>query len=329
MSDRNKNQSSYLIIGGGITGLIIATILQQNGIKVIVLDKGRGIGGRLATRKFQEGVFDYGAQYFTVKNPQFQKWVNEWLEAGIITQWCQNFAPEDDPKPRYRGVISNRSIAKFLAQDLEVHTNKKVTKIKYDNQWLITTETGEQFSADTLIMTPPVPQTLTLLDDSKIEIPSDIKTSLEQITYYQCIALLALLSKPSNISAPGGITLENNDYLIWLADNYQKGISPTYGVTLHATPQFSATYWDRDDKTVADLLLNAASQWLNNSVIDYQVHRWRYSLPCTFYPQPYCALPNLPLIMAGDAFVSPKIEGAVLSGIATTEYLLKKNSVII
>jgi renalase len=237
MRDRKKNQSSCLIIGGGITGLIIATILQRNGIKVIVLDKGRGIGGRLATRKFQEGVFDYGAQYFTVKNPKFQKWVNEWLEAGIITQWCQKFAPEDDPKPRYRGVVSNRSIAKFLAQDLEVHTNKKVIKIKYDNQWLITTETGEQFLADTLIMTPPVPQSLTLLNDSKIEIPSDIKTSLEQITYYQCIAVLALLAKPSYISVPGGIALEDSDFLVWLADNYQKGISPTYGVTLHATIQ--------------------------------------------------------------------------------------------
>lgn len=46
-----ENSSECIIVGGGISGLIIATLLQRRGMKVTVLDKGRGIGGRLATRR--------------------------------------------------------------------------------------------------------------------------------------------------------------------------------------------------------------------------------------------------------------------------------------
>jgi renalase len=322
MSQTNLQISSCLIVGGGITGLITATILQRNNMKVTVLDKGRGIGGRLATRKIKDGVFDYGAQYFSVKNTQFQQWVDEWLQAGIITEWNQGFTSEANNKTRYRGVVSNRSIAKYLAQNLTVYTNTKVTHLNYDNnQWLVTTETNNNFSGEMLIMTPPVPQTLDLLDNSKITIANDLKTTLEQITYYQCIAVLTLLSKPSNIPSPGRISLDKEP-LIWIADNYQKGISPHYAVTLHATPKFSETYWESDNETIANLLFDAASNWLSDSVREYQVHRWRYSLPSTFYHQPYCALTELPLVIAGDAFVAPNIEGAVLSGIAAANYVL-------
>lgn len=326
MIHSNQKISSCLVIGGGISGLIIATILQRNNIKVIVLDKGRGIGGRLATRRIKEGVFDYGAQYFSVQNSQFQKWVDEWIKAGIVTQWCQKFTSEDNPKPRYRGIVNNRNIAKYLAQDLDVHTSTKVTKLNYQNsQWLIETETDKQFSGKILVMTPPVPQTLALLDNSNISIPSAIKTALEQISYYKCIAVLALLSKPSTISSPGGIQLDGEP-LVWIADNYQKGISPSYAVTLHAAPQFSETHYLNNDETIAKLLFDAASDWLNDSVIEYQIHRWRYSLVRTFYHQPYCALPQLPLVIAGDAFVAPKIEGAVMSAIAAADYILNTDN---
>lgn len=317
-----SDRKTCLVIGGGISGLIVATILQRNNIKVTVLDKGRGIGGRLATRRIQDGVFDYGAQYFSVSNPQFQKWVDEWIEAGIVTQWCEKFASEDNPKPRYRGVISNRDIAKYLARDLDAYTSTKVTELNYHHsQWWVKTEAGDRFSGDLLVMTSPVPQTLTLLDSSNIAIPSAIKTALEQITYYKCIAALALLSQPSTIPSPGGIQLDNEP-LVWIGDNYQKGISPNYAVTLHATPQFSEIHYSCDDETIAKLLFDAASDWLNDSVIEYQIHRWRYSLVRTFYHQPYCALPQLSLVIAGDAFVAPKIEGAVTSAIAASNYIL-------
>ncbi len=319
-SDRSITNSDCIVIGGGISGLITANILHQKGLQVTVLDKGKGIGGRLATRRISQeesikGVFDYGTQYFTVENPQFQVWVDDWLEHNVIKEWCQGFR-EADGKPRYCGVNGTREIAKYVAKDLDVQTNTKVVEMSYDKKWLVETENKQHYQADVLVMTPPVPQSLDLLDASLIVLPLDIRFSLEKIVYHRCIAILVLLEKPSNIPAPGGILVEDNS-LVWLADNYQKGISPEgYAVTLHATPNFSDYYWDSDDAEIAYKLLTSAADYLDSPVIKYQVHRWRYSLPKTFYHEPCLALSEFPLIMAGDAFVAPNIEGAVLSGIA-------------
>lgn len=335
-SDRQSESVSCIIVGGGITGLITATILQRRGINVTVLDKGKGIGGRLATRRIShessiEGVFDYGAQYFSVSNPQFQIWVDDWLNQGVIKEWCQGFPKGNrsaygvsDGKPRYCGVGGTRNIVQYLAQGLDVHTNAKVVDIGYDSQWLVKTEDAHQYLGDMLLLTLPVPQALDLLDASLMVLPLDERFALENITYHRCIAVLALLEKPSNIPAPGGIALEDN-YVSWLADNHQKGISPDgYAVTLHASTSFSDDYWESDDDEIAYKLLSAAADYLDSSVIKYRVHRWRYSLPKTFHVEPYLALSEIPLIMAGDGFVAPNIEGAVLSGIAAGELIGKR-----
>jgi hypothetical protein len=327
-SDRQIINSDCIVIGGGITGLTIANILQRTRIKVTVLDKGKHIGGRLATRRVSheesiEGVFDYGTQYFSVNSPQFQVWVDDWLKNNVIKEWCRGFGQADD-KPRYCGINGTRGIAKYLAKDLDVRTQTKAIKLSYEKKWLVETESDLQYQGHMLVMTPPVPQSLSLLDSSLIPLPLEVRFSLEQIEYHRCLAVLALLEKPSNIPPPGGISLEHNS-LVWLGDNHQKGISPEgYAVTLHATPKFSDEYWDSDDAEIAYKLFTAAADYLDSHVIKYQVHRWRYSLPKTFYNEPCLALLELPLVMAGDAFVAPTIEGAVISGMAAGKSIVQR-----
>ena len=51
------------VIGSGIAGLACARRLSDAGYAPILFDKGRGIGGRLATRRTPDGrQFDHGAQ---------------------------------------------------------------------------------------------------------------------------------------------------------------------------------------------------------------------------------------------------------------------------
>lgn len=327
-SDRSIINSDCIVIGGDITGLIIANILQRRGIEVTVLSENKKVGGRLATCCISQGesiagVFDYGTQYFSVNSPEFQVWIDDWLEHDVIKQWGQGFG-EADGKPCYCGIDGNYGISQYLAKNLAVYTDTVVAEVSYQKKWLVTTRGDRQYRGDMLVMTSPVPQSLSLLDASLVALPLEIRFSLEQIEYDSCIAVLVLLEKPSNIRAPGGIALENNP-LAWLADNHQKGISPQgYAVTLLATPEFSDEYWDSDEAEIAYKLMSAAADYLNSPVTKYQVHRWRYSSPKTFYDEPCLKLLELPLVMAGDAFVAPTIEGAVISGMAAAKFISQR-----
>ena len=63
--------------------------------------------------------------------------------------------------------------------------------------------------------------------------------------------------------------------------------------------------------------------WLSGSILDWQVHKWRYSQPVHSYPERYLQVPGwLPLYFSGDAFGGPRVEGAVLSGLAAAEDMI-------
>ncbi len=52
------------VVGAGMAGLSAARALAEAGRQVVVVDKGRGFGGRMATRRLGTAVFYNGAQYF-------------------------------------------------------------------------------------------------------------------------------------------------------------------------------------------------------------------------------------------------------------------------
>ena len=336
--DEILNQPSCLVIGGGISGLIASRILQRQGIKVTVLDKGRGIGGRLATRRvsspdYGKGIFDYGLQHFQVTDPKFQEIVDTWIKVGLVEPWSDGFYNSEgnfqkSDKAFYRGIESNRSIAKYLAKDLNVLTQQRIVKLQWHNhQWVVNSQQGDSFSGNNLLITSPIPQSLDLLDNSNLEIPPDIRNNLEKVIYNRCIAVLAFLDKPSQIPEPGGLWLDG-EYLTWIASNHKKGISPeAYAVTLHGNAEFSLANWEVDRDMVAQKMIDVAQPWLGTKVVSYQVHGWKFSQPSTSYGKPYAVIKEPGnLIFAGDAFSSQRnVEGAVLSGIAAAEYIIQNS----
>ena len=66
-----------VVIGAGIAGILAAKQIQQYNLNVFILEKSRGVGGRMATRRFNGGIFDHGAQFFTVREPEFDPVVQD------------------------------------------------------------------------------------------------------------------------------------------------------------------------------------------------------------------------------------------------------------
>ena len=68
----SSNRSNVCIIGAGIGGLSIASLLVMKGIKVTVFEKSDKVGGRTASMMFRNHLLDNG---FHIKNLQFMKYL--------------------------------------------------------------------------------------------------------------------------------------------------------------------------------------------------------------------------------------------------------------
>ncbi|MFN8349341.1 MAG: FAD-dependent oxidoreductase [Spirosomataceae bacterium] len=295
-----------IIIGAGMAGLSAARIFIQKGHDVLLLDKGRGVGGRMSTRTIQQAKADHGAQYFSVKSPEFKALISELSAEGIAQEWTL----AQRRNTRYIGTKGMSSIPKKLAENLTVKTNGKVTAI---NNRTVLTESGHSYEFDNLLITVPMPQVIELLANSKIIPTAHDQAVFNSIEYTPCIAVMAVLKQPTLIPG-GGIILENQP-VAWIADNFQKGISPVPTVTLHAAADYSQKYLEDDLQKVAQDMLASVSQYIfTENILSVQVHRWRYSLAEKRCELAFYQLENRPVFLAGDGFGIGNVEGAFLSG---------------
>ena len=309
-----------VVVGAGVAGLMAAQSLVKNGHDVVVVDKGRSPGGRLATRRIDNATLDHGAQFFTVRESLFESHVAEWIASGVVTEWCRGFGSttqNNDGFPRYRGARGMTDIAKHLAQGLDVRCNTLAFSIARGatSKWQLKIDDGSVLDADAIIVTCPLPQAYALLVTASIELPE----SMLRTEYDRTICLLAVLNQSSAVANPGG--LQNPDETFsFIADNAIKGISSAVALTMHANPQFSLEHWDTSTDDVQHLLLERATPWIGDATVSTsEIKKWRLATPLTIWPERYWT--NDMIVLAGYAFGGPKIEGAALSGLAAANYL--------
>lgn len=325
--DANEQTTDVLVIGAGMAGLIAAAELQRAGRRVLLLDKGRGVGGRLASRRIDGATFDHGAQFIITGDPRFAAVIEQGRQEGAVEKWCRGFAGGAEGHTRWRGKPMMSAVAKHLSLGLDLHLETPVVALRRTrDHWSVETAKGRSLTAGAVVLTPPVPQSLAMLEAGGIVLAPEMRTRLAAIEYERCLAVLAVLDGPSHIPAPGGITPDDGP-LAWIADNQLKGISAEPAVTIHATNAFSLEHWDRDRQESGRALINAAASWLGVGIKTFQVHGWRYSKPMRIDPaQCLIVSQSPPLVLAGDAFAGPSVEGAALSGWAAAMAVLTRRT---
>jgi renalase len=323
---------SCIVVGAGISGLLAAGALQRGGWDVTVLDKGSGVGGRMATRRVGAGTFDHGAQFFTVRGDDFSGLVDGWLGAGAAAEWSRGFAdaegrPNEDGHPRYRGAAGMTSIPEHLASTIDVRIGERAVRVDaHADGWEVACESGLRLEASALVLAMPVPQALGLASSGNYRLPSTAKKHLEAVSYDPCLALMVLLDGPGGVPQPGGMQIKGEP-LDWIGDNQRKGISNLPAITIHAGPEWSSAHFEDDEADVTRRLISFASDHLEadlpTRVIETSLARWRYSWVTDAHPETFLAASDNPaLLFCGDAFGQPKVEGAALSGLAAANYLL-------
>jgi hypothetical protein len=340
MAHSSSNQPTItadtLIIGAGISGLVLANQLADAGQTVALVDKGRGVGGRLATRRHtlanhQQAKWDHGAQYFTVQQPDSQALIQPWLDNGWLTPWE---ALSTDEHPRYIVPNGMTQLCKHLASRLThtlanapatnqppVYLGERVIKLTQQNDyWQATTEADTVFQATHIVITAPVPQTRELLNNSQLELTTEETDCLNHISYAPCIGLLAVTDNPPFTHH----TWNEHPVLSWAANNHSKGISQANNaLTIHANAAWSAEHFEADDDQNITALKQAAEEELGITHWHHaELKKWRYAQVIQSASQPFTQLGHQSsLWAAGDGFVAGKVEGAIQSALALSRHL--------
>jgi renalase len=303
-----------VIVGAGLSGLVAARALNGAGASVVVVDKGRSPGGRLATRRIGSATLDHGAQFFTARTPAFQRRVDDWVERGLVSVWSNGFT-NDDGHARYAATAGMNSLAKDLALGVDVRCSTMAFAVRpatSSDDWDVVIDDGSVHAADAVIITSPLPQSFALLADAGIELDD----ALMRTDYDRTIALLATLDRPPAITAPGGVQRPTSD-VSFVADNVAKGVSAAPAITLHAAAAWSEQHWDDDIEELRRSLIELAAPWIGDANIDEsQVKKWRFATPRTTWPDPCWVAPGGRVVLAGDAFDGPRVEAAHNSGLA-------------
>lgn len=329
---RDHVSVDVLIVGAGLAGLMAARVLEDAGLKVTVLDKGRSVGGRMATRRVGPGLADHGAQFFTVREPAFQTYVDQWKQDGLVFVWASGFsdgslatAPTDG-HPRYAVKGGMNELAKHLAEDLgDVRVNTKiVTATCDDNGWILQDENGGLYLGRSLIMTAPVPQSLQILDEGATILTRDDHDKLISIEYAPCLTGIFWVEGVVTLPPPGAVQRKNTN-ITWVGDNQQKGISNEATIiTVQASQDYSTQMWNAPDGRILNALRTNLEIFMRDDAVvrEAQLKRWRYSSPKNgLEERVYVADNTPPLLFAGDAFGGPRVEGATLSGLGAGQAL--------
>ena len=321
-----------IVIGAGMAGLSAAQRLQAAGLRVLVLDKSRGIGGRMATRRDETGQWDHGAQYFTARSAAFRRQVAIWLRAEVISRWNapiyawngQNLRLST-PQQRFVGMPKMNAPLSAMAAQLEVKLAVQVTALKATAQgWEIQTSESvgadqQIWSARQIVMAIPAPQAAALIPATH---------PMQQIAAHTpmqpCWAVM--LSSDAEMTLPFAGVFINAGPLSWIADDSSKKGRTGQHWVLHASVDWSQAHLEKSPAEVIKLLCdefkNLLLQW-GQSAPTWQsatAHRWRYARGNS--AESLIQSAETGLVVAGDWLAGGRVEGAYLSGLDAAETLL-------
>ncbi|QDT70727.1 hypothetical protein MalM25_36830 [Planctomycetes bacterium MalM25] len=332
---------SIALVGAGVAGLAAARELARAGRSVAVFDKGRGVGGRAATRRGPEGgAFDHGAQYFTARDERFATQVADWIAAGAAAEWegrigvieqgPAGWTAGDPPEPttRYVGAPGMNAIGKALAEEAAaagaaITSGVRVAPLKkIDGRWQLTAESGEPLGDfDRVLVTAPAPQAAELLMASPA-----LSNAAKSVRMNACWAVMTEFETPLSTELDGAFVNGEDAPLSWAArDSSKPGRATGDRWVLHGAPQWTEAHLDLEPEEAAERLLAAWLGAIGAPAIPTRsqtAHLWRYSGPATPLPDRVLHDESLGLYAGGDWCGGPRVEGAYLSGLAAAARIL-------
>jgi predicted NAD/FAD-dependent oxidoreductase len=315
------------VIGAGVAGLAAARTLVERGHTVKVFERHRVAGGRVATRildaiELPRGLsgglaFDYGAQYFTVRDQRFSALAAEWERDRAIAKWTgrivsfdgEGWEDVDTATNRYVGIPGMSAVANALAAGLDIEYGTTIESLDQLRRGF-----------DRVIVAVPVDQARALIDG----IPS-LAGKIGAVTMRPNWTVMAAFEE--RVATRFDAAFVNGSALGWIARNTSKP-KRNWKIdcwVLQATSTWSQAHaGDRTDD-VGAFLMETFDDLIPAGLpkaFFATVHRWRYATADP--PLAAGALHDADsrISLCGDWCRGSRVEDAFLSGLEAAHFLL-------
>jgi predicted NAD/FAD-dependent oxidoreductase len=331
MTELRPTLPRVAVIGAGISGLMCARTLADHGVPVTVFDKSRGVGGRMATRRSEDGsAFDHGAQYFTVRDEHFRRYVRSWQGDGLVECWqgiirslCEGEVTEGkSDKQRFVGTPTMTAVCKHLAADIDVRLGHEIASLTSQNgSWRLKGRDGSEYGPfEIVIVSAPSAQSARLLAPV-----AGLADLAGKVKMQPCWAVMVAFGSQLTVPFDGAFVQDSS--LSWVARNSSKPARSSVQDcwVLHGSGDWSLNHAEDPSEEVVESLLEEFWRVTGIPAVTpthIAAHRWRYALP----PEPLeerCLFDSASGLGAcGDWCSGPRVEGAFLSGAAAAECIL-------
>ena len=193
-----KSDTSILIVGGGLSGLYLAHLLDRAGIKATILEGANRLGGRILTVSGELGTpMELGATWFSDLHTELiglldtlgvEKYPQYTLGKSIFQtksfEPAQIFEVPEAQEPSYRIAGGTQSLISALAQSIDsenIILETAVTGIQdHGDRVLIKTETDKTYTASKVVFCIP-PELIASSIKWEPELPFDLKQLLPTV----------------------------------------------------------------------------------------------------------------------------------------------------
>jgi renalase len=312
-------QNDIIIIGAGMAGLACARRLAHAGHRPLVLDKGRGIGGRMATRRVAldaaEIRFDHGAQYLTARDPGFAADLHGL--GAACARWDDGAGPL-----RLVGMPGMSGLPGAMAVGLDIRLGTQVTAIRaMPGGWQL--DIGAAcISTRHLVITVPAPQSAALLGGGH-----PLHHRIAGVAMAPCLTLMAAF--PAGAPRPFRSRAADDHPLAWIAqDSSKPGRDGTLATWVaQASVAWSGQHLEDTAEAIANRMLPMLAEVIGaapQSALYVAAHRWRHARTIAPLGEPFLCNDDGTLHVGGDWCVGARVEAAWASGTAIADAIIEQ-----